>query len=191
MQLNHLHKSQYMKFKLSFYLVFFVLIAISFIVNSQSISQQENLNLDYLWLNQFDIKPRYSQDKNNSLLMNESEFQLKFNLSLNGNSDYSEEFDSNMNNYFGSGIEVWFMDNILQAMEVTSNSYIFEITNGNSISVGDNISILSNQFPNSWLNKNESGKIFVLLKNNNSDIDMNLTFHYNVNSNLITKIPVQ
>ncbi|WP_152530843.1 hypothetical protein [Sediminibacterium sp. C3] len=180
-----------MKFKLSFYLVFIVLIAISFIVNSQSISQQENLNLDYLWLNQFDIKPQYSQNNNNSLLMNESEFQLKFNLSLNGNSDYSEEFDSNMNNYFGSGIEVWFMDNILQAMEVTSNSYIFEITNGNSISVGDNISILSTQFPNSWLNKNESGKIFVLLKNNNSDIDMNLTFHYNVNSNLITKISVQ
>lgn len=180
-----------MKNKVIFYLFFAILLTISFIVKSQSISSQDNLNLDYIWLNQFDIKPRSSQNLSNSILMNESDFLLKFGLIQNANPDYSEELDSNMNHYFSNGFDVWFLDNILQAMEVTSNSYIFQMTNGTIISVGDNINTVATQFPVSWVNKDDSGKIFVCLKNNNIDIDMNLTFQYNINTNLITKISVQ
>lgn len=160
---------------------------ITFFAKSQSVPV-----IDTLYFNQFDLGlTGVSPSPVNTALLGESDFIQKFGNPLNTSSDYSEEQEANMTHHVYDGAEVWFLNDAVEAFSITSADYCFQLTNGTTIKVGDDINTVINLFPGSWDTKPFPDQIFVSLWHQNGPVDMTLLFQYDLNTNLITSISVQ
>lgn len=147
---------------------------------------------DLLYINQFDLTQINAlPSTTNSLLLSTSDFFQKFGNPNGSAAEYSEELENNSLHYFYSGMDVWYNNDRLQAINITSADFAFKLTNGTTIKVGDNINNVVNLFPNSWNNVQFPGQVFVSLGDNNGPVDMNLLFEYSTINNIITSISVQ
>jgi hypothetical protein len=153
---------------------------------------QKGISPDFLDIRQFDltITGRAPSPKN-TLLLDESSFLKKFGRPSKISIDSSEMEEAKMTHYTYNGAEVWYMNNVLQAMSISSPKYCFQLLKGSSIKVGDNISAVIRMFPGSWAAKQFADQVFVTLGNKTGPVDMSLLFQYNLTTNLITGISVQ
>jgi hypothetical protein len=127
----------------------------------------------------------------NTILLDAKDFLRKFGTPAKVSIEYSEVDEDSMTHYTYNGMEAWYMKDELQAIEITSPGYCFQLRNGGSIKVGNNIGSVARMFPESWTNKQFAGQVFVSLRNKTGPVDANLLFEYDVKTNLITGIFVQ
>jgi hypothetical protein len=153
---------------------------------------QKGTSPEVLSIHQFDLSiTGRAPSSINSILLGEKKFLKKFGTPSRVSIDSSERDEANMTHYTYNGAEVWYMNNVLQAMSISSPKYCFQLLKGSSIKVGDNISAVIRMFPGSWAAKQFADQVFVTLGNKTGPVDMSLLFQYNLTTNLITGISVQ
>ncbi len=109
---------------------------------------QTSSTIDFLFLNQFDLSIAGTPASSiNTILLGESAFLQKFGSPASSSTEYSEEEEGNMTHYAYNGADIWYMNDALQSMNITSPNYSFQLSNGSSIKVGDNINLVSSIFP--------------------------------------------
>ena len=88
------------------------------------------------------------------------------------------------------GAEAWFYKQKLDALIFTNSDYKFILTNGTSIKVGDNISLVAQYFPNSWSSVEEysENQVVIELKDTNGPLDSVIVFEFEISTGFITKI---
>lgn len=163
-----------------------VITSIAFFAKSQTSG-----TIDFLTISQFDLTRTGTSPSTNTILLGESDFLQKFGSAATTSTEYAEEDDSNMTHYNYNGADVWYENDELIAINITSPNFAFEMTNGTVIKVGDNIASVGNLFPTSWSNKQFTNQVFVGLNDQIGVVDANLVFEYDTNTNLITEITVQ
>lgn len=95
-----------------------------------------------------------------------------------------------MDCYIYKGMKVWFLNQNLESIELTSSKYYLIFFNKKSIKVGDNIETIIRTYPKSWRSKRDN-QVFVGLKNKQVDIDINLLFEFDLTTRKITGIYFQ
>lgn len=159
--------------------------------NSQNWVKPPIEKLDVLLINQFDLTKIGVGLSKNTLLLGEQAFLKKFGKPLKATLEYSDEGEANMMHYRYKGADIWFLENNLEAINITSANYCFQMFNGSVIRVGNPISTVAHLFPSSWANKAMPGQVFVSLRNQSGPLDAHLIFEYDSNTNLIKGISVQ
>ncbi|SDW96384.1 hypothetical protein SAMN05444410_107168 [Hydrobacter penzbergensis] len=145
-----------------------------------------------LYIHQFDLTVTGKKASHvNTILLGVKDFLRKFGTPVKVSVEYSEMDEDSMTHYTYKGMEAWYMKDELQAMSITSPGYCFQLMNGGSIKVGNNIGSVAKMFPRSWANKQFAGQVFVSLIGKTGLVDMNFLFEYDVKTNLITGIFVQ
>jgi hypothetical protein len=170
--------------------IVYAFITISFITNNQKINK--DFNTDAISLIEFDLVPEGIDylSSTNTISLSESDFLSKF---INPNSisnEYREMDDDNSNVYKYNGAEAWFYKQKLDALIFTNSEYKFILSNGTSIKVGDNISLVAKYFPNSWSNGEEysENQVFIELIGPNGPLDSVIVFEFEISTGFITKI---
>jgi hypothetical protein len=168
------------------FITLLVITSVAFLAKSQT-----NATIDFLTINQFDLNRTGTSLSTNTILLSESDFLQKFGTAVTSTTEYSEENELNMTHYSYTGADVWYANDELQAINITSSNFAFQMSNGTVIKVGDNIASVSNIFPSSWSNKQFTNQVFVGLRDQIGVVDSNLVFQFDTNTNLITEITVQ
>lgn len=151
----------------------------------------ENDDINIIDINSFDInKLSTLPSLKNTLLLNQNEFLKKFGKPQKKLVEYSEMDDANMDCHVYQGMKVWFLNQNLESIELTSSSYHLIFFNKKSIKVGDNIETIVRTYPKSWRSKRDN-QVFVGLKNKQVDIDINLLFEFDLTTRKITGISFQ
>jgi len=166
-------------------------LSITFSAKSQTGLKHARNNTDILLINQFDLTKTGVGLSKNTLLLGEQAFLKKFGKPLKATLEYSEEDEANMMHYRYKGADIWFLKNNLEAINITSANYCFQMSNGSVIRVGNPISTVAHLFPSSWANKALPEQVFVSLRNQSGPVDAHLIFEYDSNTNLIKGISVQ
>lgn len=166
-------------------------LSVSVAVISQPRLKHPEQKLDVLLIGQFDLAKKGAGFSKNTLLLGEQAFLKKFGKPLKATLEYSEEDDANRMHYRYKGADIWFLKNNLEAINITSADYCFQMSNGSVIRVGDPISTVAHLFPSSWANKVFPEQVFVSLRNQVGPVDAHLIFEYDSNTNLIKGISVQ
>ncbi len=151
----------------------------------------ENDDINIIDINSFDINLLNTLPSlKNTLLLNQNEFVKKFGKPQKKLVEYSELDDANMDCYVYKGMKVWFLNQNLESIELTTSIYYLIFFNKKSIKVGDNIETLVRTYPKSWQSKRDN-QVFVGLKNNQVNIDINLLFEFDLTTRKITEISFQ
>ncbi|MDD2793829.1 MAG: hypothetical protein PHD73_11665 [Sediminibacterium sp.] len=158
---------------------------------SQNGPKHPKEKLDVLLIGQFDLAKKGAGFSKNTLLLGEQAFLKKFGKPLKATLEHSEEEEADMKHYSYRGANIWYLKNNLEAINITSADYCFQMSNGSVISVGDPISLVAHLFPSSWANKAFPEQVFVSLRNQVGPVDAHLIFEYDSNTNLIKGISVQ
>lgn len=148
----------------------------------------ENGDINIIDINSFDISRSGTLPSlKNTLLLNQNEFVKKIGKPQKKLVEYSELDDANMDCYVYKGMKVWFLNQNLESIELTSSSYYLIFFNKKSIKVGDNIETIGRTYPKSWRNKRDN-QVLVGLKNKQVAIDINLLFEFDLTTRKITRI---
>lgn len=147
--------------------------------------------LDVLLIGQFDLAKKGTGFSTNTLLLGEQAFLKKFGKPLKATLEHSEVHEADLMHYSYKGADIWYLKNNLEAINITSADYCFQMSNGSVIMVGDPISTVAHLFPSSWANKASSEQVFVSLRNQVGSVNAHLIFEYDSDTNLIKGISVQ
>jgi hypothetical protein len=151
----------------------------------------ENDDINIIDINSFDISISGTLPSlKNTLQLSQNEFVIKFGKPQKKLVEYSELDDANMDCYIYKGMKVWFLNQNLESIELTSSKYYLIFFNKKSIKVGDNIETIIRTYPKSWRSKRDN-QVFVGLKNKQVDIDINLLFEFDLTTRKITGIYFQ
>jgi hypothetical protein len=151
----------------------------------------ENDDINIIDITSFDIsKTGALPSLKNTLLLNQNEFVKKFGKPQKKLVEYSELDDANMDCYIYKGMKVWFLNQSLESLELTSSNFCLNFLNKKKIMVGENIETIVRTYPKSWQKKRDN-QVFVGLKNNQLIIDINLLFEYDSTTRKITGIYFQ
>lgn len=167
--------------------IVYAFITISFITKKQSIE----IDTDAINLTEFDMVPKeFDYVSTNTISLSESDFLSKFINPISVSSEYGEMNEDFSNVYKYNGAEAWFYKDKLDGLIFTNSNYKFILTNGITIKVGDNISIVAKCFPNSWVNREEysENQVFIELKDSNGPLDSVIVFEFEISTGSITKI---
>jgi hypothetical protein len=177
------------KIFLSFVIVY-AFITISFITKSQNI--KIDFNSDAINLVEFDLVPDRIDYlfSSNTISLSESDFLSRFINPISISNEYREMDEDISIVYKYNGAEAWFYKQKLDALIFTNSDYKFILTNGTSIKVGDNISLVAQNFPNSWESVEEYSEhqVIIELKGPNGPLDSVIVFEFEINTGTITKI---
>lgn len=146
---------------------------------------------DELFINQFDFTPTGAPAGSNNILLNASDFLQRFGRPDSSSTEYAEMDETNTTHYFYNGADVWYLNDQLSAIELSSAKYCFQLSNGTVIKVGDNINVLARLFPKAWADRPAPGRLFIGLKTQTGPVDTVLLFEFDPNTNLILKISLQ
>lgn len=127
----------------------------------------------------------------NTLSLNEASFRKKFGKPKHAAIEFSEVDDKNIRHLRYDGMDVWFLDNQLNAIDINSSKYAFKLTSGTVISVGDKIGTVRRLLQRVGEDRPAEGKFFVGLSTRDYAFDMNLLFEYDRGSGVIRGISVQ
>jgi len=179
-----------MKKNTFYYLVIiFFLNSCSFIAKSQ---KKIDPVRDTINIAEFDLcQKNMSYSSVNTIEFNESNFLLKFINPLSISKDYWELLDDTTNLYVYNGAEANFYKDKLEGLEFTNSNYKFILTNGTSIQVGDNISVVRKLFPKSWnWMKSQTSDHFVVIDliGPKGPLDASLIFDFDPKTKIINKI---
>jgi hypothetical protein len=174
-------------------LIIFVLITIfAFTTLAFKFEPKSSKTIDIININDFDMcLTTSSYSSLSTILLGESDFLSRFGTPISNSNEYSDEDEAYMKHIVYNGAEIWYMNNHLETLIFTNSNYKFITSNGDSIQVGDNISVVSSMFPNSWNDKITPNQVFVQLQNSTNIVDMTLLFEFDPNTNLITSISLQ
>lgn len=157
-----------------------------FLVNGQT-----NGTVHMLDLNKFDISiAGRTPSHTNTILLNQSVFLKKFGRPLKFSTEYSEMDEDSVTHYYYEGADAYFIKNDLRAINIESHKYAFQLIDGTSIKVGDNISALNKLIPVLRIDS-EPGRVFVPLCRGNVSLDTSLLFEYDIHSGIITSFSIQ
>lgn len=171
-------------------MIIYGFITISFITKKQSIE----IDTDAINLTEFDMVPKeFDYVSTNTISLSESDFLSKFINPISVSSEYGEMNEDFSNVYKYNGAEAWFYKDKLDGLIFTNSNYKFILTNGITIKVGDNISIVAKCFPNSWVNREEysENQVFIELIADNGPLDAVMVFEFDLNTGNITNIVIK
>jgi hypothetical protein len=155
---------------------------------SEVSNQFSNMEVDLINITSFDIsKTGALPSLKNTLLLNQNEFVKKFGKPQKKLVEYSELDDANMDCYIYKGMKVWFLNQSLESLELTSSNFCLNFLNKKKIIVSENIETIVRTYPKSWQKKRDN-QVFIGLKNNQITIDINLIFEYDSTTRKITEI---
>lgn len=170
--------------------IVYAFITISFITKSQK--TKININNDAISLIEFDLVPERIDylSSTNTISLSETDFLSKFINPTSASNEYREMDEDISNVYKYNGAEAWFYKQKLDALIFTNSDYKFILTNGTSIKVGDNISLVAQYFPNSWSSVEEysENQVVIELKDSNGPLDSVIVFEFEISTGFITKI---
>ena len=171
------------------FIIIYLLSGCSFISKTQKNIDPER---DTINLVEFDLCPKdMSFSSVNTIEFNESSFLLKFINPLSISKDYGEVLDDSTNLYIYNGAEANFYKDNIESIEFTNSNYKFILTNGTSIQVGDNISVVRKLFPKSWnWMKSQTSDHFVVIDliGPKGPFDASLIFDFDPKRKTIIKI---
>jgi hypothetical protein len=127
----------------------------------------------------------------NILSLNEASFRKRFGKPKHAANEFSEVDDKNIKHLRYDGMDVWFLDNQLNAIDINSSKYAFKLMSGPVIRVGDQIGIVRRLLQRVGEDRPAEGKFFVGLSTRDYAFDMNLLFEYDRESGVIRGISVQ
>jgi len=120
-------------------------------------NQFSNMEVDLINITSFDIsKTGALPSLKNTLLLNQNEFVKKFGKPQKKLVEYSELDDANMDCYIYKGMKVWFLNQSLESLELTSSNFCLNFLNKKKIMVGENIETIVRTYPKSWQSKQSS-----------------------------------
>lgn len=127
----------------------------------------------------------------NTLSLTEASFRKKFGKPQHAAIEYSEVDDKNIKHLRYDGMEVWFLEDHLDAIDITSAKYAFKLLSGGVVRVGDKIGIVRRLLLRVGEDTPSEGKMFVGLSTRDYAFDMNLLFEYDESSGVIRGISAQ
>lgn len=153
---------------------------------------QADSTINSLKINQFDLISRKAKaSSTNTILLDATSFLQKFGIPVKTTTEYSEVDDTIITHYSYNGADVWYMNNRLEAMNITSPNYVFQLLKGRTIKVGDNISVVANLFHGSYTNRQFTNQVFIQLEDQIGPVDMLLIFQFDLHTYQVTEITVQ
>jgi len=171
------------------FIIIYLLSSCSFISKTQ---RNIDIERDTINIAEFDLCQKdMSYSSVNTIEFNESNFLLKFINPLSISKDYWEVLDDTTNLYVYNGAEANFYKDKLEGLEFTNSNYKFILTNGTSIQVGDNISVVRKLFPKSWnWMKSQISNHFVVIDliGPKRQLDASLIFDFDPKTKIINKI---